>query len=368
MFKKGANLDVAARAGKRSTRMKSAHLSRSRRAARWATSLGLVLTAVACGDDTKPLAAGPTSTAVENSTPGVAGSGESGAPPAAPAGGAPVASGEGAVGGSVPLAQPPADSGGSAPIGAPAAGADGGTLPVTPLPALTRLIAVGDSTTQSTCWRALLWQVLDRDFPGRTDFVGSHTSDDGCPVPGYDMDNEAYGSSLVTEIAAGITTQRTCNPACPSLDDLRQRFTAAQPDVALMHFGTNDVWNNIPPGDVSAPGPGSILAAYDAVLQALRGANPNIVVFVAQIIPMNPTTATCDTCACPECGGRVVALDQEIVPWAARVSTPASPVLVVDQWTGFDVAADTKEGVHPNLAGSQKMADRWYAALAPLLL
>jgi lysophospholipase L1-like esterase len=345
--------------------MSSARHSRSRRAP-WATSFGLLLAAVACGgDDTNP--AGSASTVVGNNAPSAGGTGDTAAPPVAQAGGAPVTAGEGGAGGAVPLAPPSAGSGGAAPIGAPVPGADAGAPPVTLLPASSRLIAVGDSTTQSTCWRAFLWQALERDFPGRSDFVGSHASDDGCPVPGYDMDNEAYGSSLVTEIAAGITTQRTCNPACPSLDDLRQRFVVARPDVALMHFGTNDVWNNVAPGDPNAPAPGSILAAYDAVLQALRDANPSIIVFVAQIIPMNPTTATCDTCACPDCAGRVVALDQLIAPWAARVSTVASPVTVVDQWAGFDVVADTKEGVHPNVAGSQKMADRWYAALAPLL-
>ena len=39
----------------------------------------------------------------------------------------------------------------------------------------------------------------------------------------------------------------------------------------------------------------------------------------------------------------------------------------MDQWTGFDAAADTVDGVHPNTGGFQKMANRWYPALAQVL-
>jgi lysophospholipase L1-like esterase len=181
------------------------------------------------------------------------------------------------------------------------------------------------------------------------------------------MDNEAYGSALVTEVAAGITDRRMCNPACPTLDDLRTRFAATPSDIAFLHFATNDVWNGINPGTASTPEAGSILAAYDAVLEALRASNPNVRVFAAQIIPMNVTETTCAGCTCSECPDRIAALNSRMSDWAVAHSSASSPVSVVDQWTGFDAASDTRDGVHPNDAGSQKMADRWYAALAPLL-
>jgi lysophospholipase L1-like esterase len=186
-------------------------------------------------------------------------------------------------------------------------------------------------------------------------------------VAGYDMDNEGYGSALVTEVAAGITDRRTCNPECPSLEVLRQNFAATPADVALMHFGTNDVWNGINAGNGSSPEAGSILAAYGAVLDALRASSPNVRVLVAQIIPMNVTEATCTGCTCAECPDRITTLNQQIERWALSVSTATSPVSVVDQWTGFDASTDTGDGVHPNVIGSEKMANQWYAALAPLL-
>ncbi len=222
-----------------------------------------------------------------------------------------------------------------------------------------RIVAVGDSITQSTCWRALLWQRLSQDFAGRFDLVGSHTSDSGCTPAGYDQDNEGYGSALVTEVAASVTANRTCNPACPTLADLAGRFMQSPADVALMHFGTNDVWNGIPAD--------TIVNAYSAVVGALRGSNPNVVILVSQIIPMNVTNATCTGCTCANCATAIPALNTRILAWAAENTTTASPIRVVDQYTGFDATQDNRDGVHPtNTTGSQKMADKWYEALAPL--
>jgi hypothetical protein len=40
---------------------------------------------------------------------------------------------------------------------------------------------------------------------------------------------------------------------------------------------------------------------------------------------------------------------------------------VVDQWTGFSTATDTYDGVHPNASGDDKIAARWFPALAAVL-
>ena len=46
---------------------------------------------------------------------------------------------------------------------------------------------------------------------------------------------------------------------------------------------------------------------------------------------------------------------------------PASPITVVDQYTNFDAAADTKDGVHANDMGSVKIATNWFTALTKAL-
>jgi hypothetical protein len=120
-----------------------------------------------------------------------------------------------------------------------------------------------------------------------------------------------------------------------------------------MHLGTNDVWN----GTISTA---TILGAYATLVQQMRANNPNVKILVAQIIPMNPA-------GCAACAQGVINLDAAIPAWAASLTTAQSPIVVVDQWTGFNDATDTVDGVHPNSSGNQKMASRWYPALTQFL-
>ena len=100
-----------------------------------------------------------------------------------------------------------------------------------------------------------------------------------------------------------------------------------------------------------------ILDAYTGVLDQLRLVEPNVIMFVAQIIPMTPDN-------CSDCNSRVQALNAALPDWAASQSTADSPVFVVDTDTGFNTASDSGDGVHPNVTGGQKMADAFAAALA----
>jgi lysophospholipase L1-like esterase len=204
-------------------------------------------------------------------------------------------------------------------------------------PAPVRVMPLGDSITGSPgCWRALLWNRLQNAGLTNVDFVGTLPAQ-GCSVP-YDGDNEGHGGFLATNVAAQ--------------NQLPGWLSATHPDVVLMHFGTNDVWNNIAPA--------TILSAFSTLVAQMRADNPAMKVLVAQIIPMNPS-------GCPDCAQRVVAFNAAIPAWASGISTAQSPVTVVDQWTGFNDATDTGDGVHPNDSGNQKMSDRWYPALAPLI-
>jgi len=200
-----------------------------------------------------------------------------------------------------------------------------------------RVMPLGDSITGSPgCWRAILWNRLQSAGHTNVDFVGT-LPPQGCGVP-YDGDNEGHGGALVTAVA--------------NQNQLPGWLASARPDIVLMHFGTNDVWSNIPPA--------TILAAYSTLVDQMRASNPAMRIIVAKIIPMAPST-------CTPCGERVVALNAAIDGWAAARTTAASPIAVVDQWTGFRTATDTYDGVHPNASGDQKMADRWFPALAAAL-
>ncbi|MBB2923060.1 GDSL-type esterase/lipase family protein [Cellulomonas cellasea] len=199
------------------------------------------------------------------------------------------------------------------------------------------IMALGDSITGSPgCWRALLWQQLQRGGYTDIDMVGTLPTQ-GCGIA-HDGDNEGHGGLLATDVASqGLLTGW---------------LAQTRPDVVLMHFGTNDVWSN--------RSTAQILAAYTTLVEQMRASNPRTQVLVAQIIPVAPPT-------CGECAQRTVDLNAAIPGWATSLSTSASPITVVDQWTGWNPAADTSDGVHPNDAGIVKLADRWYPALAGVL-
>ncbi|AVT38190.1 cellulose binding domain-containing protein [Plantactinospora sp. BB1] len=204
-------------------------------------------------------------------------------------------------------------------------------------PAPVRIMPLGDSITGSPgCWRSILWNRLQNTGYTDIDFVGT-LGPQGCGQP-YDGENEGHGGALVTTVA--------------DQNQLPPWLAATRPDVVLMHFGTNDVWSN--------RATSTILAAYGKLVDQMRASNPAMKILVAKIIPMAPST-------CAECGQRVVALNDAIPGWAASKSTAGSPIVVVDQWTGFSTGSDTYDGVHPNAAGDQKMSDRWYPALAAVL-
>ncbi|WP_433005389.1 cellulase family glycosylhydrolase [Kribbella sp. CA-294648] len=220
-------------------------------------------------------------------------------------------------------------------IAAPAATA--APVKVTTTTAATRIMPLGDSITGSPgCWRALLWRHLRDTGHTNLDFVGTQPAQ-GCGFS-HDGENEGHGGFLATNLARD--------------NQLPGWLAATRPDIVLMHLGTNDAWSNIPTS--------SILNAYSTLLNQMRASNPRTKLIVARIIPLNP--ANCSVCA-----QRVVALNNAIPGWAQANTTAASPITVVDQWSGFNTGTDTYDGVHPNNSGIQKMEQRWYPAVVAAL-
>jgi lysophospholipase L1-like esterase len=57
----------------------------------------------------------------------------------------------------------------------------------------------------------------------------------------------------------------------------------------------------------------------------------------------------------PSKGADTAKLNEAIGAWAATKTTPTSPVTVVDCYTGFSAASDTRDGVHFNDKGDKKV-------------
>jgi lysophospholipase L1-like esterase len=206
-----------------------------------------------------------------------------------------------------------------------------------------RITPLGDSITGTTCGPQLLSRELKAKGYSSFGFFGSNLNNQSCDGA-VSVQTEGHGGYLVTDLV-GNGQHASELPSWAASD---------KAEVLLMHFGTNDVWNNVSPT--------SILSAFSAVLTSFRAVNPKLVIFVAQIIPMNPS-------GCSACESRVEALNAQIPAWAGSAATTASPVYVVDQHSVFTastytpMSTYTADGVHPNAAGAQLMADQWYAAL-----
>jgi lysophospholipase L1-like esterase len=201
-----------------------------------------------------------------------------------------------------------------------------------------RIMPLGDSITAGPgCWRALLWDRLQRTGYTNIDFVGTQPGG-GCSVA-HDGDHEGHGGFSAT----GIADQNQLPPW----------LSATNPDIVLMHLGTNDMWGGHIPLE-------NKITAITKLVGQMRANNPNMKIIVAQIIPMGAN-------ACATCPADVIAFNNRIPGWAASLTTAQSPIVVVDQWTGFNTATDTGDGVHPNDAGFQKMSDRFYPVLAQVL-
>ncbi|KAF1966089.1 SGNH hydrolase, partial [Bimuria novae-zelandiae CBS 107.79] len=207
-----------------------------------------------------------------------------------------------------------------------------------------RVMPFGASIVEITCWRAYLWKKLHDAGISNTDFVGSHaTPSAGCtlagaPVP-FDADNEGHSGAKVTDYASQST--------------LPHWLSSANPNVILMHVGTNDAAANISTAKV--------FAAYDTLISQMRAQNPRVTLVASKLIPIDPALF----------GQFVVDRLNEynfaMEGWVKRTSTAQSEIVLVDMVTGFDYKTMTREGEHPNEKGDVFMAERFFPAVKDAL-
>ncbi len=196
------------------------------------------------------------------------------------------------------------------------------------------ILPLGDSITQSNnshlSYRYPLWEDLN-DAGYEFDFVGSMNENYGgvpsYPDSSFDRDHEGHWGWRVDEIIAQIPNW----------------LNGYTPDVVLMHLGTNDAFQ-------SQPTDGTV-SELTQLIDILRSDNERVVILLAKVIP-----ATTSQSALDDLNGRLDAL-------ASSLSTATSPVVVVDQATGFNANSDTFDGIHPNETGEQKMATKWFDSL-----
>ncbi len=226
-------------------------------------------------------------------------------------------------------------------------------LATNPADAQTRLLPLGDSIThggqQHASYRYPLWFDLGQasyvvDFVGRESEIFGGDPPNLAWYPDYltvfDPDHEGYWGFRTDQIAGFIDAAAV----------------AANPDIVMIHLGTNDIGQNGAAGVTAAD------TNLRFIIDRLRVQNPSVTVLIARVIPIGPGTSYFTNAA------QVGPLNAVVDQIAVDLDTAMSPVLVVDQNTGFDLGTMMQsDGLHPNTAGEAFMADQWEATLTTLL-
>lgn len=199
-----------------------------------------------------------------------------------------------------------------------------------------RIMPLGDSITQAdrnhNSYRRPLWFKL-REAGYNINFVGSTKSNylGNAPNADFDQDHEGHWGWQVDEV----------------LKNVAGWTKTANPDVVLIHLGTNDLLR----GERDE----TTIAELRQLIQTMRQQNPRLKILLAQLIP--------STGAEPQ----TQRLNQQIAQLARSLNSQASPVILVDQFNGFNVVQDTYDGLHPNESGEKKMAEQWFRGLQKAL-
>jgi hypothetical protein len=120
------------------------------------------------------------------------------------------------------------------------------------------------------------------------------------------------------------------------------------PNIVLLHIGTNDS------GSLTAT---QMISDLRELLDKVISNAPNASILVAQIIPLGYGT------------NDVIKAYNQAIPGVVQERAAAGKhIALVDMYTGFNAATMLgADKIHPNTAGYKFMADRWYAAIGPLL-
>jgi lysophospholipase L1-like esterase len=99
----------------------------------------------------------------------------------------------------------------------------------------------------------------------------------------YDGEHDGHGGALIVTMSKSAEFDGWLN--------------IANPDIAIIHLGTNDCWGGHPTAET--------IDAFTTILGRIRAKNPKVYVLLAQIIPLSPRGGS----LCAECPNRVIALN-----------------------------------------------------------
>ncbi|EDM28803.1 cellulose-binding, family II, bacterial type [Lentisphaera araneosa HTCC2155] len=196
----------------------------------------------------------------------------------------------------------------------------------------TTILCIGDSITEggksfSVYRYPLNKKLMDAGY--NITFIGPKSATKG----GVTLSHAGYGGKKTA-----------------SLDKLFNGIYAAHTaDIILIHSAHNSFHHHKPVK--------GIVANLESIVNKARAVNPKVTILLGQGITSGKLPKY----------SYIPQLNVEVGKLAKRLHTEQSPVIAVDHATGFDWKTDTtKDKVHPNAQGAEKMASKWFEALEKL--
>jgi hypothetical protein len=206
-----------------------------------------------------------------------------------------------------------------------------------------KLMPLGDSITASTglaqSWRYLLWKRTVIQDGGKLDFVGTQDDKTSASVapPADFLDTQHEGhSGWCIDVCNGTS----------ALNNITNWMTTYQPDIVMVHFGTNDIYQNTT-GAVTT-------TRMDTLLARIYAVKPDTHVILSKIINNTKLTAAQQQ--------NQQYYWNQIPVLASKYQSQGRKVTTVDLSTLL-VASDYGDGIHPNQSGMTKMSNAYYPVL-----
>lgn len=195
------------------------------------------------------------------------------------------------------------------------------------------ILGLGDSITEGgSAFKTYLHLLSQQLFTARynVEFIGPNSDKSGMS----NIKNAGYGGKNVEFLENCIDSIYTKYPA----------------NIVLLHAGHNHFSDENP-----VPG---IVAAHKSIIKKIKAINPEVEIFVAQIITSGKLPKY----------SYIPKLNQQILLMVKQLHDEGHFVTIVNQAKGFNWKVDTIEDkVHPNEKGAKKMADKWFSSLIEIL-
>ncbi|KAI2465503.1 carbohydrate esterase family 3 protein [Annulohypoxylon bovei var. microspora] len=193
-----------------------------------------------------------------------------------------------------------------------------------------KIMPLGDSLTELTCWRAKLWDDLKaNNVTDRIEFVGSVNNTQKCDTTDDDFSkqhHEGHSGYLAIDIA---------------YDHIEGWVNDTKPDIVTFMLGTDDIAKGRRLEDV--------VEAYTNMVKTMRQYNEYMKVIVNTIVPLPANMAPVNN------------LNDMIPGWAREQNKTESPIYVNDIYPFPNTLL--KDGIYPNDDGEEQIV----GGLSPLL-